>query len=175
MEEQKKSAFQAGIVPGIILAVVLIVYSLVLFILDVDRQSKLVYISYVFMAGILFWAMVQHRDKNLNGFISFGQAFATGFFTLIVGGILSAIFTYIFVTVIDPGFAEEILINAEEQMLEQNPNMSDAEIENAMAITAMFTSPVMLTVWSFFFNLLFGTILSLIIAIFAKRENTSVG
>jgi len=43
-------------------------------------------------------------------------------------------------------------------------------LETALHYTEMFTSPVMITIWGFIANVIFGTILSLIIAIFAKRE-----
>lgn len=174
MEVQKKSAFQAAIVPGVIASVVMFIYSLVLFLLDVDRESSLNYVAYLLLAVIIFWAMVQHRDKNLNGFSSYGQAFGIGFFTVLVSAVISIIFTYIFVTQIHPGLGEEILIQAEEDILARSPDIGDDEFEMAMSITEMFTTPLAMTAMAFTIQVIFGTILSLIIAIFAKREDTSV-
>ena len=55
-------------------------------------------------------------------------------------------------------------------MLAQNPNMSDEDLEKALSMTEKFTSPGMITFWAFIMNLIFATVLSLIIAIFVKRE-----
>jgi ABC-type phosphate/phosphonate transport system permease subunit len=173
MEENNKSVLQPSLMYGIYLGFALIVYSLLLFLLDVDQQSWVKWISYVIMAGGLFWAMVSIRDKELGGYATYGKAFGIGFWTALFAAIISGIFTYIYVIYIDPGLIDEILLKAEESILESNPDMSDEQFEMALSMTEKFTSPVMITVWAFVANVIFGTILSLIIAIFAKRENNS--
>ena len=173
MEENNKSVIMPSLMYGIYLGFALIVYSLLLFLLDVDQESWLTWISYVVMAAGLFWAMISVRDKELGGFTTYGKAFSIGFWTTLFATIIASIFTYVYVIYIDPGMIEEILLKAEESMLEGNPNMSDDQLETALMWTERMTSPVMITVWGFFANIVFGTILSLIIAIFAKRENSS--
>ena len=173
MEENNKSVLQPSLMYGIYLGFALIVYSLLLFLLDVDQESWLKWISYVIMAGGLFWAMVSIRDKELGGYATYGKAFGIGFWTALFAAIISGFFTYIYVIYIDPGLIDEILLKAEESMLEGNPNISDDQLETALMWTERMTSPVMITVWAFVANVIFGTILSLIIAIFAKRENNS--
>lgn len=173
MEEQKKSIFQPSIMPGIFLGIAIIIFSLVLYLLDVNMRSGWNYLSLILMVGGLYWGMITVRDKTLDGYISYKQAFVVGFWVGLVAVIISSIFTYVHVTVIDPGFAQETLDQAIEQALERNPDMSDAELEQVESITSMFTSPAMITVWGFVGSLFFTVILSLIIAIFAKREKTA--
>jgi len=173
MEENQKSVIMPSLMYGIYLGFALIVYSLLLFLLDVDQESWLTWIAYVIMAAGLFWAMISIRDKELGGFISYGKAFGAGFWTALFAAIISGIFTYIYVIYIDPGLIDEILLKAEESILEGNPDMSDEQFDTAMMWTEKFTSPVMITVWASVANIFFGVILSLIIAIFAKRENNS--
>ncbi len=171
---EKKSAFGPSLISGIYLGVALILFSLIMFLLDIDRESPIMYISYIVLAVGLFWSVISFRNKHLGGFIEYKTAFGSGFYTGLFASILAAIFTYIYVTAIDPGLIDEILIQAEEQMLEQNPNMTDEQIEQGLAMTETFTSPVMISVWAFLGNLVISTILSLIIAIFAKRENKEI-
>ncbi len=171
MEENKNSALMPSLMSGIYLAFALIVYSLLMYLLDIDRESPIMYISYAILAGGLFWAVVSYRDKHMGGFIEYGKAFSSGFLTGLFASIITAIFTYIYVQYIDPGLVEEILAQAEEEMLADNPNMSDEQMDQALSITASLTSPVMISVWAFLGNVLFTVVLSLIIAIFAKREN----
>lgn len=173
MEENNKSAVMPSLTYGIYLGFALIIFSLILFLLEVEFDSKLTWISYLIMAAGLFWAMISFRDKHNGGFASYGKAFGTGFWTGLFAAIVSAIFTYFYVIYIDAGLIDQILLQAEEAILETNPNMSDEQLEQALSMTEMFTSPVMMTVWAFVGNLVGATLLSLIIAIFAKREDPS--
>jgi hypothetical protein len=170
MEERKVSSTQPALMYGLILGVVLIFFSLVMFLLDMDRESPFQYISYLLMVVVLFMIMVNFRDKKLNGVATYQQMFGVGFKTVLFGAILTSIFTYIFVTVIDTGMIDEILMEAENKMME-NEDLSDEQIDQALNFTESFVAnPIALTIWSFGANIIFGTIISLIIAIFAKRE-----
>ena len=170
MNDQPKSPFQAALMPGLVAAGISIVYSIILYLMDVKYDSGLQYVSFLFLAVIVFWGMTTHKNKNLGGFMSYGQAFVVGFLIVLIATIISNIYSYLYFTTINPGIVEEILFNAEEQMLEQNPNMTDEQIDQAMGITEMFTSPVAMTLMGLLMGTFFGTILSLIIAIFAKKD-----
>ncbi|MFK5857331.1 MAG: DUF4199 domain-containing protein [Bacteroidota bacterium] len=174
MEEKMKSAFMPSLMPGIYLGFALIIYTLILFVLDIDMESPAKYVSYVLMAVGLYLSIVSFRDKHLDGFISYGKAFSAGFYTGLFASLLGAIFTLFYVQYIDTELIANILIVAEEGMLEQNPDMSNEQLDQALSMTEMFTSPIMLGVISFIANLLLSAVLSLIIAIFAKRENQNI-
>ena len=170
--ENQKSAIKPSLTYGLLLGIALIVYSLIMYLLDIDLESKIQWIAYLIIAGGIFWAMISFRDKLSGGFITYGKAFGVGFWTGLFAAVVSAIFTYIYVTMIDPGMIEEILLKAEDEILEGNPNMSDEQLEQALSIAEMFTSPIMIAVWGFLASVSFATISSLIIAIFVKREDT---
>ncbi len=174
MEEKMKSAFMPSLMPGIYLGFALIMYTLVLFILDVDMESPLKYGSYVIMAIGLYLSIVAFRDKQLDGFISYGKAFSSGFYTGLFASVIASVFTIIYVQYIDTELIANILLIAEESMLEANPDMSNEQIDQALSMTEMFTSPIMMGVMGFIANLILSAILSLIIAIFAKRENNNI-
>jgi len=174
MENKNQSAFAASFTPGIIIAAVLIVFSLVMYLLDVDRESPVNYISYLFLAVGLWWAITTYRNNQEGGLISYGKAFSAGFYVGLVASVLVAIYLYIYVQYINPGLIEEILLNAEDEMLSNNPDMTDEQIDQALGMVEKFTSPVMITIMGFIMNVIASTILSLIIAIFAKREDKSI-
>ena len=169
-----KSAFMPSLMPGIYLGFALIMYTLVLFILDVDMESPLKYGSYVIMAIGLYLSIVAFRDKQLDGFISYGKAFSSGFYTGLFASVIASVFTIIYVQYIDTELIANILLIAEESMLEANPDMSNEQIDQALSMTEMFTSPIMMGVMGFIANLILSAILSLIIAIFAKQENNNI-
>jgi hypothetical protein len=168
--EKKQSAFASAFSPGIIISAALILYSLVLFLLDVVYDSKLNYLSYIILAIGLWWAITSYRNKLEGGFITYGEAFSSGFFVGLVISVITGIFTYIYVQYINQGIIDDILLKAEEDMLTNSPDMSDEQIEQALSYVEKFTSPAIMAVFSFLGNLLASTIFSLIIAIFAKRE-----
>lgn len=172
MEEQKPSIIKSALMPGLYLGIILIVYALLMYLLDVHRESAWNYLSFLWMAIGLFIAMTSIRDKTLGGSISYGQAFGAGFWTGFFAAIIGTIFTYFYFTYINPEIITEILLDSEEQMLEKYPNMSDEDIDNALVLTEKFTSGPVMTIFSFLMNLLSATVLSLIIAIFVKREET---
>jgi hypothetical protein len=59
-------------------------------------------------------------------------------------------------------------------MLAQNPDMSDEQLDQALGMVKIFTSPVMMAVMGFIYNVVISVVLSLIFAIFAKREDRSI-
>lgn len=174
MEEKQPSAFKTSIVPGLLMGLALIVYSLIMYVLDIDRESKIMWLSYLVMIGMLYWAMTSYRDKYLGGFATYGQVFKAGFFTVLIASVITGIFTYIYVTAIDLALLDEIMLQAEEDILANTPDISDEDLEFALSMTENFTSPPMITVFATVGNLIFGTIFSLIISIFVKRENTNL-
>ena len=171
---EKKSAFGPSAISGVYLAVALIVFSLLTFLLDVEYDSPIKYISYAILAIGLYLTIVSYRDKHMGGFISYKGAFTSGFYTALIASLITGLFTFIYVEYIDTTLVEQILITTEETMLESNPDMSDEQIEQALSYTEMFTSPVVMSIFGFLGNLVVSIILSLIISIFAKRENKEV-
>lgn len=171
---EKKSAFGPSLMSGIFLGIVLIVFSLILFLLDVDHESHLTKISWIILVVGLAWSIYNFRNKHLGGFIEYKTAFAAGFYTGLFASLISAIFTFFYVQFIDTGLTQEILLRAEEQIITQYPDMSDEQLEQALSMTEIFTNPIMMSIMGFIINLFMSTVLSLIIAIFAKRENKEI-
>ena len=168
--ENKQSAFASAFSPGIIISAALILFSLVMFLLDVSYDSKVNYLSYLILAIGLYWAITSYRNKQEGGFITYGGAFSSGFYTGLIISIIVAIYTFIYVQFINPGIIDDIMIKSEEEILTKYPDWSDEQIDQALSYTEMFTSPTIMAIFGFFGNLVASTIFSLIIAIFAKRE-----
>ncbi len=171
---EKKSAFGPSAISGVYLGVALIVFSLITFLLDFEYDSPIKYISYAILAIGLYWAIVSYRDKHLGGFISYKGAFTAGFYTALIASLITGIFTFIYVEYIDTALIGQVLEQAELDMLERSPDMSDEQLDQALSFTEIFASPIVLSIAGFISNLVVSIILSLIISIFAKRENKEV-
>lgn len=171
MEEKQNSTIASSLTSGIIVGIVLIVFSLLMYFLDVDRESKIMWLSYLILAAGLWWAIISYRNKLPGGYLTYGKAFSAGFFTGLFASIILAIFTFIYVQYIDTTLIDKILANAEDKILNTQPNISDEDLDRALSMTRKFTNPTMISVFSFVGNTILSTLFSLIIAIFAKRED----
>jgi hypothetical protein len=169
--ENKVSIWKNSINYGLIAGFLMIALSIILWLLGLMENKFLGYISYLILAFAMFIAATNWRDKLNGGWMSYGEAFKTGFFVTLIAAVLGLIYSYLFFNFIDPEFISGLGIKAEEAILEANPNISDADLETALEMSAKFTTATMLTIFGFIFTIIFGTIISLIVAIFAKKVN----
>ena len=169
--ENKVSIWKNSVNYGLIAGVLMIAFSLILWLLGMMENKVLGYINYLILAFIMFLAATNWRDKFNGGWMSYGEAFKTGFYVTLIAAVLLIIYNYVFFNFIDPEFLAGQLLKAEDAILEANPNISDADLDNAMELSAKFTSPGMIAIFGLIFTLIFGTILSAIVAIFSKKVN----
>ncbi len=172
--DNSKSAFMPSLSAGILLGVILVVYSLILYVAELNENQWLAAVSYVITAIVLYFVIINFRDKHQNGFLSYGKGVTVGLLTGLFASVILAIFTYIYITYIDPSIMEQVLIKAEESVLQTNPNMSDEELDRAMGMVEIFTSPGVMTVMTIFWYALVSLVFSLLISIFAKREDINI-
>lgn len=175
MENQTYPAYKHALIYGAYVTIVLIVLSLAFYVLDLIGQTWTGYISYtVLLLGVIL-SSYHYRDKYLGGYITYGQSFMTGFLTALFAAIGSGVFSYIFMSLMPPEFFSNMLLEAEEKMLESNPELTDEQITMAMNWTGKLMQPGMMAGMSFLANTFFGVIFSLLASIFIKREDNSPG
>jgi len=174
MEEKKRSIANQAIIYAFIVAVAGIVFHLVLFISDLYMNKTIGYFGILITLAGMIWGGLEYRKSYLNGYMSYGKAFQLCFLIGLFAGILSALYMVLFATAIHPGYTQELLEQAREQMISSQPDMSDDQIDQAMAMSEKFMTPVMLAVWAFFGNALFSAVLALIAGFFLKKEDKSL-
>ncbi|MBW6460560.1 MAG: DUF4199 domain-containing protein [Bacteroidales bacterium] len=167
--EKKPNAFVVSLGYGVILALALIVFSLILFLLELQQKSWLAYLSYVILLIGIILAQINFRNKHLGGYIEYGKAFMIGLLTSLVVAIIMGIYTYVFFKYIDPGAMEEAMTLAEQKMMESG--LSDMDIEQGMSMVRKFQAPGIYTIFAVLGNFIIGIVFSLITAIFIKKEN----
>ena len=129
-------------------------------------------VFYLLSFGVTIWAIAsaikEDRDKQLGGFINLGRCLGLGTLTALIASAISGLFTALYMTVINPGYQDQM----KEAMMTQyeQQGMSEEQIEMALGIAANFTSPVMICIFAVVFGTLFGFIFSLIIGAIMKRE-----
>ncbi|HNW98524.1 MAG TPA: DUF4199 domain-containing protein [Bacteroidales bacterium] len=171
-ETKKISVARNALNYGFLLGITLIILSLLFYILNVDYQSVAQYISIVIMIVGMIIGILAYR-KNNNGFITYGQSLGNGVLIGLFSAILVSIYTIIFFTLIDPGMIDVILRQAEEKMIEKNPNMTDEQIEMAMSYSRKFMTPLSMAIWGTIMSTVYAFVASLIISIFTRKVDNS--
>jgi hypothetical protein len=168
--EKKPSMIQHTMTWGAIIGIIMIVYSLVLYLAHQTYNQVLGYLSYVLLIAGILVGSIAYRDKILGGFISYKDAFLTGLLITVFAGILSSFFSFILIRYIDPGVIEQAIAMTEEKMM--NRGLSEDQIEMAMEKSKEFIgSPVMVLIGLLSFAFI-GTIISLITAAIVKKERS---
>ena len=127
---------------------------------------------------VMVLAAKDHREKN-GGFINFGEAFKTVFFTGVVGSVISILFTLIWMNLIDTSVPEkmaEMAMNSTRDMLEKlgaDENTIADSIEKAEEEMEGKFTPFNFLLQGLQ-NILFGIIPSAIIAVIMKKEEPVV-
>lgn len=174
MEEKPRSATMHAMYYGLITGAAIIIYSLILYIAGLHMNSTLMYMSFLIMIGGVVWGTLEFRKQSPNGLLSYGKAFSTCFMIALFASLLSALYTFVFAEFINPGFTQELLDKSRERMMSGSQQLSDEQIEQAMAWTEKFTTPVVMAIWGFVMNVVISAILALVAAIFLKKEDKSL-
>ena len=167
--EEKVNVWKANFTNGLILALVGIVYSLVMYFLDLTLNKVQGYVFLVIILVILYFLLKSYRDNFKHGLITFGESVGAGVIISLYYVLIMAVFTYILYTIIDPGLITKQLAQAEEAMRAKG-NLTDGQIEAGMKFTEKIMKPGMMVIISVFFGMIWATIISLLVSIFIKKE-----
>lgn len=171
MEHQQASIKKIALNYGVLLALLSIVLQVISYVLDahIDRPWWLSVSQMLISVGIVVMGLKAYRTEN-SGFLTLGQALKAGVAISLVAGIIAIIFNYIFMNYIDPDFVQKTLEFSKEQMIEQNPNMTQEQMDMAMDMSARFVSPLWMSAFALLGTLFFGFIISLIAGLIMKRN-----
>ena len=172
--EKSKSVTMNALNYGIIVGFIMIVYSVILYSFNMSENKILSFSSYIFLIIGMYYGSNKFRTLYSDGFLSFSKSFKSNFLIGLFASLLMVFWTFIFFQFIDTEMVTKIIEKAQEGMLERNPNMSEDEMNMGLKYVKMFTSPLMMSIMGLIYNLFFSVILSLIIAIFVKKEETSI-
>jgi hypothetical protein len=155
-----------GLRYGLLTGLVSIIISFGLFVAH-QETSPLRYASFAVLIAGMVLAM-QNFKQNNQGFMSFGQGVGIGAVLSAVVGVLSGIFSYVYMSFIDP----EVVGRMSEKIradMEARGGMTDEQIDQAMAMSAKFMNGPFTLVAALLGTVLIGVILAMIISAFIKN------
>jgi len=172
-EIKKNSIFPNALNYGIILGIISIILSITLYVLNLMENTVAGFIPLIFLIVVMILGILNYRNKINGGFITYGKSLGTGVLIGLISSVIMAIYTFIFYQYIDPDMINYLLSKTEEKMLEQNPNLSDEQIEMAMKYTKKMMSPIWMAINTFIWTTLVALVASILISIITQKKDKS--
>lgn len=162
----KPVAYKYGLYYGLASILVLVI----MYVGNLDKSWILTTISVVVSVLIFVYGIKEYKLSNSN-VLSVGKAIKVGLAIAVIGGIITAIYSYVHYGYIYPEFIDMQMETAREQVMEQNPNMSQEQLDQTMEFSSMFMSPGFMSIMSVVGALFFGLIVSLIAGLIMRSDD----
>lgn len=157
---------------GLIYSGINIVWSLLMYVTELNR-SEMSWVFNLLALAIpvicIVLAVKEYRLTVGNGFISFGEAFKNGLVVCLIGGLIAAAYSILYIKFIDPTFMDFMMQKQVTSM--QDMGMSEGDIEKAINRSAKMQTPFWMFTWALVGSLFVGAVISLIMAAILKKPN----
>ena len=171
MENQTAQPKKVIINYGLILGIISVFLSVIAYVTNTHLQphwSVMVIGMLVFIA-VLVYGIKAFKKQN-SGFLSIGQALKVGIGIALIAALLGALWMLLLTNVLEPDYMEQVSEVQREQMMERFPDMSEAQMEQAMEMNAKFSSPWITIASSIVVNLFIGFLVALIAGAIMKQK-----
>jgi len=178
MESKTNVFLKSAINHGIVFGIIFIILQVLMWMLDfvpvgIGKGLLMMVISFAFYILVLFLFTKNYRNKTLNGFIPYGQAFLYGLTVFMIASLVGAIFNYIFLTVIDPEYTARVIQTTADwtENFMRSKGVSESQISQAVdrINSKGIPTPLKSSLTSLIGSLIMGSIVSLISSAFAKK------
>jgi preprotein translocase subunit YajC len=171
MESQIASVKKIALPNGVLLALTTIVISVIVYVMGMTYEQPW-WQSLLNFAAMLWFVIygIKAYKKDNSGYLSLAEALKTGLAITLIAGVIGSIFTYLFTTIIEPDFVMNMLEASRVKMIEDNPEMTQEQMDMAMSISEKMMSPGILTAIGIIASLFFGFIISLISGLVLKNN-----
>lgn len=169
MEKQKSTQIMLNY--GIIQGLLMVVFAVILYALDMQFQAGILsfVISLAISIAILVLAYKQFKSVN-EGFMSLGEAIKIGMGIALIAALISVIYQFVYQQFIDPDYIERLIEYQQQQMVENNPEMTQEQVQMANDMTRKFSGVWTTSAIILIAGLFFGLIYSLIVGAVMKKE-----
>ena len=161
---------------GAVLGLCLVAIASVMWSFGVDEfQSKMpFYLNTMIIIIMLVYSIVNFRDTENDGFISYGESLKLGTSVAFFSTLITSFYGIIFLYFINTEYIPRALDIVEQILLKQDPNISDEDLDMGMRFVSKLYKPHWLMLWGIIKGTFGGFFLSLIISFFTKKEDPNV-
>ncbi len=152
------------------ISLMLIIYTLLLYISGQGSNKYMGWISYVLMMIGLLLGTNNYRSSNQLTTFSYGKAYKMSFLISLFTSIIYGVFTYFYLKFLARDMMHEMITIAEQEML-NNSQITEEQATQAMEIYRKYVFiPFSLAVGSILSFTMLGALLSLLIAVITQRK-----
>ena len=172
MEPKSNIMYKSTMTTGLILGVMLVVFSLIIFLVGVNIIKPPLWASLIqyliFIVGIVYGTK-KFRDEDLGGEISYSRAFGFGVLSCVFAAIIYGIYMILHMNFIDTDYLTKLMSAMEEEYIKAG--FSEEQTDAAMSMAGkMMKSPIMMSLIMVISFAFMGTIFSLVTSAFLKKE-----
>jgi hypothetical protein len=155
---------------GVIISLLLIVFSLIIQFLNLTKNKGFSSIQFIILLGGIIWSAVSY-SRQMNGNVTFGNLFTHAFKTAAAVTGIMVVYAIISIKFISPETITMALDEARTGM--EGKNMSDDQIDQALAFTRKFFIP--LTAGGILLSFLIMGVIGAIIGAAVSKKNPQQG
>ena len=155
---------------GVIISLVLIVLSLIIQFLHLTQNKGFSFLQFIILMGGLIWSAISY-SKQMDTNVSFGGVFTHAFKTAAAVTAIMVVYTIISIKLISPEIVDTALNQARTGM--EAKNMSDDQIDTALAFTRKFFLP--LTIGGIILSFLIMGVIGAVIGAAVSKKNPRPG
>jgi hypothetical protein len=156
---------------AVMIAIMLIIYTLMLYIGGQGSNKYMGWISYLLMTIGLWLATKNYRDVNQLSNFSFGNAFKMSFLISLFTALFYGVFTYFYFKFLARDMMQELITITEQELL-NNTQINEDQAEQAMKFYKKYVFiPFSLAIVNVFSFMIVGAILSLIVAGITQQKS----
>ncbi|HEY9183742.1 MAG TPA: DUF4199 domain-containing protein [Salegentibacter sp.] len=172
MEIQKTDSKGIIINYGVLLGILSVVLGVIMYVTNAYLNPSFYFsvASFLIMVAIIVLGIRTYKKANQT-YLSLTEALKLGLGIALIGGIIGAIWQLLLMTVIEPDYMMQMADVQREVMLERFPNMTDSQIDDAMAMNEKFSSPWIMMAIAIIGSLFFGFFISLVAGLIMKNKN----
>ncbi|MCX6186432.1 MAG: DUF4199 domain-containing protein [Bacteroidetes bacterium] len=169
--ETKNSHYQLAMRFGLYYSLASIIIDIVFFILNLNPSLNWLngILKLTIGVTVIYLGMKARRDDELGGYISYSSALGFGSIMVLLSALVLSVYAYIHMTFVDPEGIDRVMKEVKEQLILKNS--SEEEIEMSLSMMRKMKSPAFSVPMAFIGGFVWGFILSLIIAIFVRKND----
>ncbi|MBN1133314.1 MAG: DUF4199 domain-containing protein [Bacteroidales bacterium] len=175
MEEKTNTPLlKPALIYGLISAFIGILLSVVFHLLDLSMKNWVGWVSIAVSILVVIYLLRAYRNEYLGGYATYGQLILMALLIGLVSSAITALYTYLLYTVIDPDLLERMRIMAEERIM-NNPRISESTYDTIIERLDKRMTVSRMTVNSLIAGTVATFIIGLIVSAFLKKESTPEG
>ncbi len=161
---------------GAFLGLCLVALAVIMWSIGIDDNQSVIpgLLNNGLIIFFITYAIIQYRDINNNGFISYSSSLKLGTTIAFFSSVIFAFYSVIYILYINTEVLNEAMKLTEQTMLEAQPEISDEDLDSALQMVSKFMQPHWVMIMGMLSGTFMGFLYSLIISIFVKKEDPNL-